>query len=395
VAAPLKVLLVCFYFPPAGGGGVQRPLKLARYLPEFGIETHVLAPTDPHWIHRDESLEVPAQAHVHRAPFPGPRGRLPAEELYGLKGTRRLARKAAFLPRRLLLPDETVLWLPRALPAARRIVREQGIDVVITTSPPLSVHLIGASLKRRLGVRWIADLRDSMVAKPDRHFERRLVRIKERSQRHVARLVASRADAIATVTPSIVAEMRGLGASCEIALISNGADFDDFAGVPHEPGSSFRISHTGNFFGKRDPRPFLNALAHVIAPIRAGFIGDFRASDRERNADVLLLLIPDRGARSRGVASGKLYEYLAARRPILALAPSDGVAAGLIRDAGAGIVVAPDDEQAIKAALHELIERWGRGDLPDIELAPGLRERIDRRARVREFAELIEKVAGR
>lgn len=416
---PTKVLIVCFYFPPAGGGGVQRPLKLARYLPELGIETHVLAPTDSRWIHRDEGLEVPAQAHVHRVRFPGPRGRLPAEELYELRGLRRLARKAAFVPRRLLLPDETALWLPGALRAARRIVRREGIDVVITTSPPLSTHLIGASLRRHTEVRWIADLRDSMVAKPDRHFERRLVRIKERVQKHVARLVASRADAIVTVTPSIAEEMKALGARCELEVVPNGADLEDFAAVAYEPGERFRISHTGNFFGKRNPRPFLNALAQVDAPVTASFIGDFRAADRDwaaglglgerlelmgflpheqairsqRSSDALLLLIPDRGGRGLGVASGKLYEYLAARRPILAVAPPEGVAAELIRDAGAGIVVPPDDESAIKAALEELIERWRRGELGDVELPPELRERIDRRARVREIAALIEKLA--
>ena len=75
-----------FYFPPAGGGGVQRPLKLAQYLPALGIETHVLAPDDPKWIHRDEELRVPTQAWVHRARYLGPSGRKPAEELYGKAG---------------------------------------------------------------------------------------------------------------------------------------------------------------------------------------------------------------------------------------------------------------------------------------------------------------------
>jgi len=415
---PTKVLIVCFYFPPAGGGGVQRPLKLARYLPEMGIETHVLAPTDPRWIHHDTELPLPEQAQVHRVPYLGPRGRLPAEELYGLSGFPRLWRRALLAPRRLLIPDENAPWLVTALPAALRIIRREKIDVVLTTSPPSSVHMLGATLKRLTGVRWVADLRDSIVAKPDRNFERALVRAKEIAHRRVARRIARRADAIVCVTPTIAEEMRALGARGEIELIPNGADLDDFAGITYAPGERFRITHTGSFFGKRDPRPFFSALAQIEAPITARFVGDLRAADKawveslelgerlelipfcphhkaielQRNSDALLLLLPNEGGRGLDVPSGKLYEYLAARRPILASVPPNGAAAELVRDAKAGVVVPPEDGEAIRAALAELVERWQRDGLEDIELPPEIVERIDRKARVREMGELIERV---
>lgn len=418
---PTKVLIVCFYFPPAGGGGVQRPLKLARYLPELGIETHVLAPTDPRWIHRDTELPIPEQARVHRAPYPGPRGRLPAEELFGLSGFNRLWRRALLMPRRLLIPDENTLWLVTALPAALRIIRREKIDVVLTTSPPSSVHVLGATLKRLTGVRWVADLRDSIVAKPDRNFDRALVRVKELAHRRVARRIAKRADAIVCVTPTIAEEMRALGARGKIEMIPNGADLNDFAGVAYTPGERFRITHTGSFFGKRDPRPFFSALAQIEAPITARFVGDLRAADKawveglglgerlelipfrphheavelQRNSDALLLLLPTEGGRGVDVPSGKLYEYLAARRPILASVPLKGTAAELVRAAGAGIVVPPEDGEAIRTALVELVARWQRGELADIELPAEIVERIDRKARVREMGELIERVASR
>ena len=418
---PTKVLIVCFYFPPAGGGGVQRPLKLARYLPELGIETHVLAPTDPRWIHRDTELPIPEQARVHRAPYPGPRGRLPAEELFGLSGFNRLWRRALLTPRRLLIPDENTLWLVTALPAALRIIRREKIDVVLTTSPPSSVHVLGATLKRLTGVRWVADLRDSIVAKPDRNFDRALVRVKELAHRRVARRIAKRADAIVCVTPTIAEEMRALGARGKIEMIPNGADLNDFAGVAYTPGERFRITHTGSFFGNRDPRPFFSALAQIEAPITARFVGDLRAADKawveglglgerlelipfrphheavelQRNSDALLLLLPTEGGRGVDVPSGKLYEYLAARRPILASVPLKGTAAELVRAAGAGIVVPPEDGEAIRTALVELVARWQRGELADIELPAEIVERIDRKARVREMGELIERVASR
>ena len=122
----MKLLLVTLYFPPAGGGGVQRPLKFATHLPALGIETHVLAPDDPRWIHRDPDLAPPSQALVHRARYIGPKGRKPAEELHGRTGLDRLGRQASLLGRRLLVPDEAVGWNLTAIPAAIRIVADKN-----------------------------------------------------------------------------------------------------------------------------------------------------------------------------------------------------------------------------------------------------------------------------
>ena len=129
----MKVLLVSLYFPPAGGGGVQRTLKFATHLPALGFETHVLAPDDPKWVHADPELQPPTQAWVHRARYLGPRGRKPAEELYGRTGLDLVQRHARLAFRRVLVPDENVSWNLTAIPAALRIVRQEGIDVVLTT----------------------------------------------------------------------------------------------------------------------------------------------------------------------------------------------------------------------------------------------------------------------
>src|SRR5438067_11105606 len=116
----MKVLLVTMYFPPAGGGGVQRPLKTATHLPALGIETHVLAPDDPKWLHRDDELRAPTQAFVHRARYLGPRARLPAEELHGLDGPERMLAQARLAYRRVPLPAATVARLPPPAPAPVR-----------------------------------------------------------------------------------------------------------------------------------------------------------------------------------------------------------------------------------------------------------------------------------
>jgi glycosyltransferase involved in cell wall biosynthesis len=411
----MKVLLVTLYFPPSGGGGVQRPLKLAQYLPALGIETHVLAPDDSKWIHEDADLRVPTQAWVHRARYLGPKGRRPAEELHGTQGLERALVQARLAGRRLLVPDENVTWNLTAIPAAIRIARRHGIDAVLTTSPPNSVHLVGAAVKRATGARWLADLRDSLVAHPHRRAESAAVRAKEKVDAGVARLVARSADAISCVSEAIAEEVRRFEPRGRVATIPNGCDFDDFAGLEYRPGPRFRITHTGSFFGKRDPRPFLQALHDSGLDAVARFVGDFRSADREwaaelglgdrlelipyapratslelqRDSDALLLLIPDAGGRGKGVLSGKVFEYLASGRPILAAVPPDGAAAELIRETGAGVVVPPDDVEALRAALVELEERFRDGGLPDVELPEAARERLSRRARAEETAELL------
>jgi glycosyltransferase involved in cell wall biosynthesis len=411
----LRALLITFYFPPAGGGGVQRPLKLAAHLKQFGIETEVLAPDDPKWIHRDEQLRPPDGVPVTRARYIGPRGRLPAAELYGRRGVDRMIKKLALAPRRVVLPDENAPWALTAVPQAIRLVRQRGIDVVITTSPPNSINLIGAAVKRATGVRWVADLRDSVIAKPDRHIDRLAVRLKERTQKGVARLIAAKADAVVAATFKIAEEMRSLNPALRVETIPNGSDFDDFEGLVYRPSDRFRITHTGSFFGTRNPRPFLLALAESDEAVVARFIGDFRPADRDwatkrgladrlellpflphqrtlalqRDSEALLLLLPDVGERGRDVPSGKLFEYLAAKRPILAAVPTDGTAAKLIREASAGIITGPDDVEGMREAIAELVARWRTGALELPPLDENLSGRIGRFARSAEFAALL------
>ncbi|HSI98195.1 MAG TPA: glycosyltransferase [Gaiellaceae bacterium] len=416
----MKVLLVTMYFPPAGGGGVQRSLKLAQYLPAFGIETHVLAPDDPKWVHRDAELRVPTQAWVHRVRYVGPRARKPAEELRASDGVERALVQAQLTARRLLLPDASVTWNLTAIPTAIRIARREGVDVVITTSPPGSIHFAGAAVRRATRARWLADLRDPLVANQQRRSDTAAARARQATNERLARLVARQADAISCVSEAIADEIRALGARGLVRTIANGCDFDDFAGLEYERAPRFRITHAGSFFGKRDPKPFLQALSDSGLDVVVRFVGDFRSSDREwaealglddrlelvpyaprseslrlqRDSEALLLLVPDADGRGKGVLSGKVFEYLAAGRPILAVVPPDGAAAALIRETGAGIVVAPDDVDGIRAALEGLHAQFSDGGLLSVELSRDLRERLSRRARVEETADLLREITA-
>jgi glycosyltransferase involved in cell wall biosynthesis len=413
----MKLLLVTLYFPPAGGGGVQRPLKFASHLPALGIETHVLAPDDPKWVHEDAGLPVPTQAWIHRARYVGPRGRRLADERHGRSGLELALLHASTIGRRLLVPDENVTWNATAIPKAISIARSEGIDVVLTTSPPGSVHLIGAAVKKATGAKWVADLRDSLALHAHRSSEGVGARAKQKARAGIAHLVARQADAIVAAAESIAVETRGLNPRGRVVTISNGCDFDDFAGLEYTRGERFRLTHAGSFFGKRDPRPFLQALAESgLEDVTVRFVGDFRPGDREfmeslsladrvelidyvprreslrlqRDSDALLLLIPEAGGRGRGVLSGKVFEYLAAERPVLAVVPTGGAAAQLVRDTGAGPVAAPDDVPAIRDALVELHARWRGGRLDGTPLSPEWRDKLSRAARVEELAELLE-----
>ena len=416
----MKVLLVTMDFPPAGGGGIQRPLKFATHLPSFGIETHVLAPDEPKRVDRDEQVRPPSQAWVHRTRYRRPRGRIPTDDLDKLAGVDRVAYQTAALFRRALLPDSSVTWAPNAIAAATRIVRAEQIDAVLTTSPPLSINLIGAAVKRTTGAKWIADLRDPVVADADNPVERPAARVIEKVQVGVARLVASQADAIVTAWEGIAHELRRYEPKAPLAVIPNGADYDDFEGLSYLPGDRFRITHTGSLCGKRNPRPFLTALADSgLEQVVARFVGELTTEDREwaeelrlgdrlellpfgprrralayqRDSEALFLLLPQAGDRGGPILPGKLFEYLAAERPILAAVPKDGAAANLIREAGVGIVVGPEDVDGIRQALLGLVSRWRAGKLDGAPLDPALRDRISRRRRVEELSELLLGIA--
>ena len=417
----MKVLLVSLYFPPAGGGGVQRTLKTATHLPALGIETHVLAPDDPKWVHRDDELEPPTQAWVHRARYLGPRGRRPAQELHGKTGLARTTTQARLFGRRLLVPDENVPWNLTAIPAAIRIARREGIDLVLTTSPPSSVHFVGAAVKRATGARWVADLRDSLVANPHRRTENRLARLKEQGEHRVARLVARYADAVVAAADAIADEARALEPAGRVVTIANGSDFDDFDGIEYRPSDRLRITHAGSFFGKRDPRPFLTAFAESgLDDAVVRFVGDFRPADAEwaetlelgdrlelipyvarrrslelqRDSEALLLLIPEAG---RPRARGALRQGL--RVPRRRAADPCGRAAGR-RSRGAD----PRDRRrrrrrAGRRGRHPrsapgTARTLARGRPGRHAARPGAAHAPARETRVEELAELMRSLAG-
>ena len=232
----MRALFVAFYFPPAGGGGVQRTLKFCKYLPEFGIEVHVLTPDDPKWFARDDRLlaQVPDDTVVHRARFLGPRSSFREDALAGRSGLSRLAVEARYAYQRALVPDKATPWMATAVPAGIRIARRHKIDVVLSTSPPPSVHLAAEAIATATRLPWVADFRDSWLANPHRDYEKLGVRAKRVVEERMARSVGRRATRLVAATGAIGEELGRLHPSApeRVTVIENGADFDDFDGLP-------------------------------------------------------------------------------------------------------------------------------------------------------------------
>jgi glycosyltransferase involved in cell wall biosynthesis len=374
-----RVLMVAYYFPPLGGGGVQRALKFAKYLPEFGWRPTVLTTRSTVYPVADPALadELPADVAVIRAREP--RGAMgPAAALAWL-GLKRASRLAAF-------PDAAIGWAPDAVRLALRLVRSERPAVLFSTSAPFTSHLVALAVHRRTGIPWVADFRDEWSANPSLRNDPALVR---RTARLVEREISAHA---ARVT--VVADYFDLPppAEASVAVIPNGVDDADVADVdaPPPPNDILRLSYVGTLYPDQDAEPVFEALERLVrqgaidaARLRLRIVGnDFRPAVARRwpvtteevgyvthrealremqSASALLHYV---GPASRAPA-GKIYEYLASGRPVLCVARPDGGAAALVHSAQAGPIAAPDDPAGIEQAILCLYERWQTTGLPD------------------------------
>jgi glycosyltransferase involved in cell wall biosynthesis len=410
-----RLLLVSYYFPPLGGSGVFRALRLSKYLPRHDWAVTVLAASARVRTLKDPSLmgEVRSDVGVERTASFEPR------LLYIALNRLGLGRLVQRLEPWLMIPDDHRGWVPFATRRGARILGEREYDAIVTTAGPYSAHLVGLRLRRRTGIPWVADFRDEWTTNPylrDRYptqWHRRLNRALEREVLHGADRVVSVSrpwlDAIRGVAPELDA--------AKFAVLSNGYDAEHFPTDPGPPPDRFRVVYTGVFYGHRSPHSFFEGVRRAVAPGRippddleivfmghggAAHDGDpvlggllrafehrpyFESLEQLRRAALLLLVVPPEGGA--GNHTGKLFPYLASGRPILALAPEDNVAAELVRSSRSGVVVAPDDPDAIARALVECHAAWRRGaGLGDQDRELIARYEADRQAR--DWAELLE-----
>ncbi|WAH37837.1 glycosyltransferase family 4 protein [Alicyclobacillus dauci] len=440
-----RVLIVAYLFPPIGGIGVQRALKFAKYLCDHGYTPTVLTTHDAVSATMDEHLldEVPDEIETIRVKDPmvglikrafaattssaaASDSTLTTDD--GEEGLRqRVKRMLKSLKDILLTPDEQILWALKAAFAASRIVREKRIDCVVTTSSPVSAHIVGWLLRRWTHVEWVADFRDPWT--DNMHFH--ATGWRARFERWLEHRVLVNCSAITTVTDAF-AELfarKHATVSEKTTVIRNGVDPADFHTLDPAPQAGrFTILYAGILYPKRSPESFLKALSQALRSgrihpdhIRVEFAGVFDYPGSNANADLVerlhlqkvvkvlgylrheevtkrmaaahsLLLIGDADPSAHMYIPGKLYEYLYTRRPIFGIM-QQGEASSLIEHYQAGVVVGPTDIARIEDEIVTMVNHF-RKNGPISDHRPVPRE-LTRPYQAEQLARILDEVTGK
>lgn len=429
-----RVLIITYYWPPSGGAGVQRFLKFVKYLPGFDIQPVVLTCSNPTYPIIDPSLagEIPPGTEVHTArtlePFRfysrlsgiSEQEAASPSTVLSTAGGSRMQRLSRWIRANLFVPDARLGWVPFARRKAKQLIRRHGIDTVVTTGPPHSTHFIGLWLKRKTGIRWIADFRDPWT---DIHYNRALPRLPftrirdERMELRALRL----ADEI-TVTAPGTARYFSEKTNRDCHIITNGFDPDDFVEIAPisgeaSPDGAFIIRHTGSITETSIPDSLLRVLSRFpedqirlecIGPVHSDMIRQSERLElgkrltllpyrphREATASMqqsdLNLVVVHRSSDSRMLIPGKIYDYLKAGKPIMGIGPPEGDAASIIERCGMGKVFNYGDEDGPEAWLRELIRSKTEKQSEITGFSPEKTE-INRYSRVtlaRRFASLL------
>ncbi len=399
-----KVLIITYYWPPAGGPGVQRWLKFVKYLPEFNIQPIVYCPENPLYPTLDSSLlqEVDSKITVLKHPIKEPLRFLSllfkSKTNILSKGGILDSKKQSLFERFLLyirgnffVPDARVFWVKPSVKYLSSYISKHQIDTIITTGPPHSVHLIGMQLKVKHKLRWYADFRDPWT---DISYHKNLNLTQNTQQKHLKleRQVLNRSDQI-IVTSSQTKQLFSKITQPPISVITNGFDDENVSSITLD--SKFSLTHIGSLFDQRNPTLLWNVLSELIeefpefkanfqlvlvgnvsADIKAsmdsakltsflkivGSVTHNEAIMYQRKTQVLLLIEANTTEASY-IIPGKLFEYINANRPILALGPKQSDIPSILKDTQTGRYFDYENETALKTHILELFENYKTNSL--------------------------------
>lgn len=374
-----KILIITYYWPPSGGAGVQRWLKFSKYLPEFGYQPTVLTVDEKlaSYAQMDYSLvqEIGPEVQVHKTNTFEPynlyrklsgKKEIPYGGFSNQKKVTVFEKLSRLIRGNLFLPDPRRGWNRYALKKALELIKTEGIEVVITSGPPHSTHLVGKSIKERTGIRWIADFRDPWT---DIYYYKELYHSSLATwfDKILEKKVLANADKIITVSEEVgkLLLQKIPGSAEKIVVIPNGYDETDFQNTAIRANDFFTITYTGTIAMNYRIDRFIEAIAllpeQVKKELRIRFVGNVpdeilrlfelknlssmvevlgyipheRAVAEMVSASMLLMAIPD-SPDNKGIVTGKFFEYLAARRPILAIGPKGGDVDKMVRECRAG-----------------------------------------------------------
>ena len=436
-----RVLVISYYWPPTGGSGVQRWVKFAKYLPEEGWQPVIYTPENPEQLAVDATLEkdVPEEAEIIKTHITEP------YEIYK-KLLRRsghskkaievnpvnaqsksfLQRAAMWIRGNFFRPDPRCMWIRPSVKFLRNYLKEHPVDLIVSTGPPQSMHMIGMKLSQETGLPWIADFRDPWTRIfYFKHLS--MTRMTEKWHHRMEKKVLDSADVVVAVSPLVQQEFQAM-TQTPVELITNGFDEWDFprerdndaAGGPDKP---FIITHTGLFAADGNPTMLWEALSEkcskdeafdkalsirligktdsqIMEAIKAAGLGEkvtdmgYQPHDlaiREQRKASLLILPLRKEPEYKAVLPGKVFEYLASWRPVLGIGQPDGAMSFILNTTKTGVVLDWDDKASLECFVNLCWERHLKGELrvEDTDLKEFTRVEL-----TRSMAKLFDRTVG-
>jgi len=402
-----RVLIITYYWPPSGGAGVQRWLKFTKYLRGFGWEPVIYTPENPEFPEADNSLfkDIPEGIEVIKTPIWEPydaykkfigqkkEEKIQAGFLTVKKKNPIVENISVWIRGNFFIPDARRFWIKPSIRFLVKYLNAHPVDAMVSTGPPHSMHLIALGLKNRLNIPWLADFRDPWT-EIDFYHQLKLTKLADKKHHRLEKAVLSRADRVSIVSWNWAIDFNRLFPR-KYEVITNGFDPDDFSFPHQEIAGTFELTHIGSLNKDRNPELLWEVLAEICSEnqefrndLRLRFIGKcdvslFQCLEKyglsslagkieympheevlkESAASQVLLLLLNNTPNVMGIVPGKIFEYLATRRPVLCIGPTNGDSARIIRESKAGITCNFDDKPAMKNAILGLYERFKQGSL--------------------------------
>ena len=401
-----RVLIITYYWPPAGGPGVQRWLYFVKYFKDFGIEPVVYIPKNPHYPLQDESLlnEVPPDVEIISQPINEPykfaswfskkKTKVMSSGIISKKNLSIKDKLLLFIRGNFFIPDARVGWVKPSVTFLQQYLSKNPVEAIITTGPPHSLHSIGMQLKKKVEIQWLADFRDPWTT-IHYHDSLRLTNHAKKKHKRLEAAVLQAADTITVTSPTTKVEFTAL-TSKPIEVITNGFEIRET--ITPELNTQFSLAHVGSLLSERNPIVLwevLNELAAEIDGFRdhleitlagvigeevltslttyglsenvrnVGYVSHREALQLQHNSQVLLLLEID-SKNTRAIIPGKLFEYLRAKRPILAIGPAGSDIKGIVEQTQSGYYFNFSEKGSLKEAIKQMFEDYSKGTLTSL-----------------------------